>query len=341
MDDNLQEASSAPTETEVAPVESTPVVEAPIAEDAKSDTATDTSPVDEKQVAKEPTSLMEAVKAAAEKDEEAGDTTALKQKDAVSETDSASDKAPTDEAKKEEEAAKDEKVPFHKHPRWQEMIRERDSFKEEATQYRQITSYMSQNQLSTEEVAKGFEIMALMKNDPLRAREMLSQYTRALDEYAGVILPQDLSKKVEEGVIDESAAQELARTRNEALANRARYEQLAQAQQVQYQQASQQAIHGAVSGWEETIKQRDVDYAAKQNLVLDRARAYLAQGQPRTPQEAVAIVERAYADVNDTLKGFAPRRQPVRTVTSNSSTTNSQPVARTLQEAIRIAAGTN
>jgi hypothetical protein len=340
MDDKLQEASSASNETEVAPVDSAPVVEAPIAEDANTNAATDTSPVDEKQVV-EPKSLMEAVKAAADKDSKAGEPITPEQKDAVSETESKPNETPTDEVKKGEDPAKDEKVPFHKHPRWQEMIRERDSFKDEASQYRQITGYMSQNQLSNDEVAKGFEIMALMKNDPLRAREMLLQYTRALDEYAGVILPEDLSKKVDEGAIDEAAAQELARTRNEALANRARYEQLAQTQQVQHQQAAQEAIQREVFGWEETIKQRDVDYAAKQNLVLDRARTYLTQGQPRTPQEAVAIVERAYADVNETLKGFAPRRQPVRAVSSTSSTTNSQPVARTLQEAIRIAAGTN
>jgi len=341
MDDNLQEASSAPIETEVAPVESAPVAEAPIAEDANKSTATDTSPVGETQVAKEPTSLMEAVKAAAEEDKKAGETTNPTQKDIASETEAASDKAQTDEAKKEEEAAKDEKVPFHKHPRWQEMIRERDSFREEATQYRQITSYMSQNSLTTEEVAKGFEIMAAMKNNPLQAREMLSQYTKALDEFAGVVLPQDLSKKVDEGMMDEASAQELARARNIAAANAARAEQIAQSQQVQYQQMSQQAIHSAVSGWEDSIKTRDADYAAKQSLVLDRARSYLLQGQPQTPEQALAIVEKAYADVNETIRGFAPRRQPVRTATSVTSSTNSQPVARTLQEAIRIAAGTN
>ena len=337
MDDNLTEASSAPEPK----LEGTEVVSPETTEVADANTqSTPASAVDEQQGAKEPTSLLDAVKAAAEADK-AGPTPDPTQKDAVSETESKSDEAPTDEAKKDEEPAKDEKVPFHKHPRWQEMLRERDSFKEEATQYRQITGYMSQNNLSNEEVAKGFEIMALMKNDPLKAREMLTQYTRALDEFAGAVLPQDLTTKVQEGMMDEASAQELARARNIAAANAARAEQLAQAQQSQYQQMSQQAIHGAVSNWEETIKTRDVDYAAKQNLVLDRARTYLAQGQPQTPEQALAIVERAYADVNETLKGFAPRRQPVRPITSTNSSTTSQPVARSLQEAIRIAAGAN
>jgi len=339
MDDNLQDASSASLETnEVTNVDSH---DSTRVEDANTSQATDTSPVDETQVAKEPKSLLEAVKAATDRDEKAGESTDPTQKNAVSETESAETKSPTDDAKAKADEAKDEKVPFHKHPRWQEMIRERDSYKDEATQFRQITAFMSKNQLTSQEVAQGFEIMSAMKNDPLHAREMLSQYTRALDEYAGVILPQDLSKKVDEGAIDQQAAQELARTRNEALANRARYEQTVQAQQAQYQQLSQQAIHSAVTGWEDTIRNRDVDYAAKQNLVLDRARAYLLQGRPQSPQEALAIVEKAYADVNDTLKGFAPRKQPIRTATSTNSSTNSQPVARSLQEAIRIAAGAN
>jgi hypothetical protein len=338
MDDNLQDASSASLETEVTSVDSH---ESAKVEDANTSQATDTSPVDEPQVAKEPKSLLEAVKAAADRDEKAGDTTDPKQKNAVSETESEETKSPTDEAKEKTDEAKDEKIPFHKHPRWQEMIKERDSFREEATQYRQITNFMQQNQLTPEEVSNGFAIMAAMKTDPLRAREMLSQYTKSLDEYAGVILPQDLTKKVEEGAIDQQAAQELARARNEALANRARYEQAVQSQQMQVQQLSQQAIHNAVTGWEETIRNRDVDYAAKQNLVLDRARSYLQQGRPQSPQEALAIVEKAYADVNDTLKGFAPRKQPIRQATSTNSSTNSQPVPRTLQEAIRIAAGAN
>jgi hypothetical protein len=336
MDDKTAEASSASES-----LERTDVVSTPETADVSGETTSTPSPdVDESSAQKEPASLLEAVKAAAEADSKDGESPNPTQKDAVSETEPKSDEAPKDEAKKDEDPAKDEKLPFHKHPRWQEVLRERDSFKDDATQYRQITEYMGQNQLTTQEVAEGFRIMAAMKNDPLKAREMLSQYTRSLDEFAGVVLPQDLNKRVEEGVMDQQSAQELAIARNIAAQNAARAEQLAQSQQVQYQQMSHQAIHSAVSGWEDSIKTRDVDYAAKQNLVLDRARSYLLQGQPQTPEQALAIVEKAYADVNETLRGFAPRRQPVRPISSVNSSTNSQPVARSLQEAIRIAAGT-
>jgi uncharacterized protein YutE (UPF0331/DUF86 family) len=346
-DANPQEAPSTSTDavetnftasSQTDPDVSTPDTSATEAGDAKN-TAPDTSPVDEnKQVDKQPKSLMEAVKAAAQKDAEEGTSTTPTQKSTVSDPETTTDNAPTDEAKTDEEEGKDEKVPFHKHPRWQEMIRERDSFKNDATQYRQITAYMAQNSLTTEEVAKGFEIMSALRNDPLRAREMLSHYTKALDQFAGVILPDDLSQKVEEGTLDEQAAQELARTRNEAAMLQQRYAQMEQNRQFEASVASQAAIQTTVNHWEETIKTRDADYAAKQGLIMDRARSYLINGQPQTPQQALEIVERAYADVNESLKGFAPRKQPIRPVTSQNSSTNSQPVARTLQEAIRMAA---
>jgi hypothetical protein len=340
MDDNLQEASSAPTETQTPnPAENVSTPETQTAPDANHSQPTDTtSAVDETQVVEKPKSLLDAVKAASKLDEADRVSTDPEQKDAASDAESAAAKAKTDEAKAEAAKAEDENVPFHKHPRWQELLKERDSYKGDAVQFRQITGFMAQNQLSSEEVAKGFEIMSALKNDPLRARELLAPYAKALDEYVGAVLPQDLSKKVDDGIMDEASAQELARARNEAALQRARLEQTAAMQNQAYAYQSQAAIQQTVGSWEEGIKQRDADYAAKQALVLDRTRAYLASGQPQTPEQALAIVERAYSDVNETLKGFAPRRQPVRSVSSAVSSTTSQPVARTLQEAIRIAA---
>ena len=74
-----------------------------------------------------------------------------------------------------------EDVPFHKHPRFKEVIDQRNKYREGAEQYEQITGFLAQNNLSAEEAAQGFQIMALMKNDPAAALDALSPFVQQLE----------------------------------------------------------------------------------------------------------------------------------------------------------------
>lgn len=237
----------------------------------------------------------------------------------------------------------DSKLPFHNHPRWKQMLAERDSLKEDASQYQQVASFMRGNNLSAQEVAQGMQVMALIKNDPLRALEALRPTMENLRRFAGESLPEDIAKKVDDGFIDRDSAAELARQRaqSEFLTARQQQEfQAFQAAQLQHQQAaSMNAIVSAVSGWESQLKTRDADYQAKSQFIGDRIRVLLQVSQPQTPQEAVALAERAYSEVNESFKGLNPRRQPVRTMTSGNSATSATPAPKSLREAIMMAAG--
>ena len=254
------------------------------------------------------------------------------------------------EAKAEEDADPDADVPFHKHPRWQEMKAERDSFKADAETYRSMTSFMQQSNLSSEEVASGFDIMALMKSATMgnleHARQMFdwaAQVQAAYGEMLGEQLPDDLRQKVEDGLVDEDVAKELSRerakartlenlrTQEEERANQTREQEAAQARQTE--------MANAVEAWEAEIRAKDADYATKKaKLVETQTRALMQQrgAPPANVEEAVSLVKQAYAEVNEMLKPLMPKPRPMTpSPTGMSARVTTEP--KSFAEAIRSA----
>lgn len=248
-----------------------------------------------------------------------------------------SEAKPTETANPEGQAKDEAEVPFHKHPRWQAMLRERDTYKASHEQYQQIQSYMTTNELAPEEVAKGFEVMALMRRDPEKALEMLLPYMQSLELVTGRRLPDDLSQRVEDGVVDEETARETARLRIAADRARALEAHQQQAQQQQAQTQNVGAVQAAVRGVEQEFQTSDPDYARKQPFVLDRVRALILAERPQNADQAVALVRRAHAEISDQLKPMIQRR-PVQTVTSGDASTSSRPEPKSLLDVVRQAA---
>lgn len=218
--------------------------------------------------------------------------------------------------------ADDADVPFHKHPRWQEMKQERDAYRQDADQYRAITDFMQQSNLTGQEVAQGFEIMALLKSSDLnnlsKAREWFAERLTGLDEVLGNHLPEDLRSKVEDGLVDEDIAKELAKERARArnLDNlRTQDEQRSlEVRQQAEAQAHATRLASAVKQWEDGIKSKDPDYATKKAELVETQVLALIQRQgfrPTTEQEALSLVDTAYRNVNETLKALVPKPRPV------------------------------
>ena len=82
----------------------------------------------------------------------------------------------TDAPEKDAKETDDSKLSFHNHPRWQEVVGQNKSLKEQvhtlepdADQFRKINSFMEEHRLSPDEVGEGFILMAMMKNGDPRA----------------------------------------------------------------------------------------------------------------------------------------------------------------------------
>lgn len=336
MDDSNIENTSVP-ETEVANTEpqvstpAEPISSVPAEADANKNVQPSSSGAGDTDANKKPKSLLDAVKSAATKSVDAQSSNAEsngKSETLESETDP---KASLDETAKDKTKSNvTEKLPFHNHPRWKEIVSERDTLKPKAEQFEKITTFMSSNGLTTQEVAEGFQIMALMKTNPAEAHKKISEYKAKLDVYVGDKLPDSIAQKVEDGFVDAESAKELAalKAEKELYAQRQVYAQQQYAQQVQT------GMHTAVVNWEQQMKVKDPDWSTKEALITDRVRSLMTSEQPATAEQAIALVERAYSQITAQLQKISPKRtniNPVRSTTS-SATVNVTP--KSLKEAV-------
>lgn len=243
------------------------------------------------------------------------------------------------------EAKDDADVPFHKHPRWQEKLRkEREltqqvtTFKEGHERFQQIERFMETNQLAAEEVAQGFQIMALMRTDPDKALEVLQPYVRDLEIATGRQLPDDLKQRVDDGVTDEDTAREAARLRMENQRRQRDADQARQHGQNLQQQHAVQAIQSAADAVEQEIRGSDPDYARKSPFIMDRVRSLIVAERPQNPEQAAAIVRKAHTEVTEALKSVAGQRKAVTPVRSGDAVTSGRPAPKSLLDAVTAAA---
>jgi hypothetical protein len=236
-----------------------------------------------------------------------------------------------------------QELPFHKHPRWQEMVAEREALKPKAEQFEKINHFMTSNGLTPQEMAEGMYVMALMKNNPVEAYQRLNGYVQNLARFTGDVLPPELQTKVDEALIDRESAKELARLQAERdfiMGRQAQAYQRSQQEQEYIQQeetlARSQAMVNAVSQWEQVERSRDPEWSAKYEMVQDRVKALLAERPASNPSEAIEIARRALSDVNARLRPLAGRNTPLRVPTSSMSSVSASPAPRSLSDVIRL-----
>jgi hypothetical protein len=243
--------------------------------------------------------------------------------------------------------------PFHEHPRWQEMVRERNSWREQveslkpfADEYQRIQQFMQENELDANEVAEAIRTAALMKSNPAKAREALSREMEKLDSFTGHKLPPDLQADVEDGMISAEHARELARLRNQQQHTSAQFERhRQQTEQQQRQERAQNVLkeqQQAVAAWETDLKQRDPDYARIQPWVFKELRLLVAENPPTSRDQAVTMAKQAYENVRSELRKITGRREqkvPGPSSSQSSVSSGAQGKPESFMDAVMQAAG--
>ena len=330
---NVTDASSA--EGQVAsPGAADTAVAGAVSQDANQ-VAAASSPAGVEGAKSEPTSSLEAVKAAL------GVAGSEGSPDSGSKTEP---DATLDPAKVDGDAAEDDsKLPFHKHPRWQEVTKENAALKARAPEleakargFDELQGMMASARLETEEVNTGFNIMAAMKNDPAKAWELLQPYVVQLQKLVGKgDLPPDLAEEVQESRISADRAAELAEHR--AAANLAKdREAQARADETNKARASlAKASTDAVDAWEASWKTSDPDYSRKQSRVKSELRALIAErGPPASAEQAVEFATEARKTVDAWLKSILPAAKPNAVLPSGAPATDRQPEPTSMREAV-------
>lgn len=238
------------------------------------------------------------------------------------------------------------KLPFNKHPRFRELVKEKNTYKTQvaeyeadAKQYREIQGFMQANGLTAEEVAQSLEMLAKVKTgDPATAYELMQERMEALAVAAGKKLPTELEEKVEQGYIDRETAQELYQRQVDAERKAQVASTQLERQSVQDQQAQVHAMASAVAAWEQSTKATDPDFDLKAELVKDRVRAHVAQhGMPKTTDAALKMSKDAYDAVTQTLLRVRGDKTPMRTAVGGKTNGSAAPEPKSLLEVVRRA----
>jgi hypothetical protein len=224
----------------------------------------------------------------------------------------------------EEEA----KLPFHKHPRWKQLISEKNELRERATaleeparQFGLVQEFMAKNSLTSSGMADLFTVAALMQNDPAQAIPVVQNYLEQLQLITGQKLPPDLASQVDDGAITEAAAKELHMAR----LNVSRSQTAAQEAAIQAQDNARRVREtenvAAVNAWEQTAKAADPDFDRKKPFVIDAIKVRIAAEPNVTQARAVQIAREAYASVNERFKGLTPQQRPLTPTTPRGGDT--------------------
>lgn len=212
-------------------------------------------------------------------------------------------------------------------------------------QFEKLQSFMASNELDARSAATALRIAAQVQGalngrvDPATVMGELAQWTDQLRLLAGDALPADVQQRLDDGVIDEATAKEIAHYRAQQVTTTRRAELDTAALSTQAVSAHATLVRSAVQTWEQAIRARDPDYPRKAQLVEARAfqlrtQQYGAQGMPPTPEEAMALAQRAYDDVSKQMQ--PPRasvRAPLTGAASPKSTVRTPP--KTMLEAVQ------
>jgi len=241
-----------------------------------------------------------------------------------------------EKAPKEPDDADYTDVPFHKHPRFQHLLRKAKSSEQDATRYRNVETFLTNNGLGAEEAADALVVAGLLKTNPVEAWKRLKPIVQNLLVAAGELVPDDLAPRVQTGELSREAAIEVARAR--ALAESTQRQMTFSQQQAQAREAQAQAasIQNAAVTWEADRRAKDPNFDAKMKLlraeVIDLQRM---EGVPNTPEGVRAQLDRAYkAVVLPAASAAVPSPQPKRPVPAGVSP-NATPAAEDTLSVIR------
>ena len=234
----------------------------------------------------------------------------------------------------------DEKLPFHKEPRFQELIQEKNQYKEkvaalepQAKRAQVLDEYVAQYNIQPQQLQSALEYLRLLNTEPQKAYEMLKPTYERLAMLSGDKLPTDLQEQVTAGVIPVELAKELAQARS----GKEYQAWQSQTQQLTQQQRAELAIQGAIDSWATSTMQRDPDLTRgsdKYNYLDMKLKAMRLATPPRTPEEGLRLTEQAYKETNEFFNKFNAKKIVKKQIQSQQSTQNASAVVKDAKDVV-------
>jgi len=308
--------------------------------------AAESTPVasEEKAEKAEPKTLFETVKAAMDATKAAeGEAKGEAEQSPGSEGEKdgkAPDESPGTDAKKDADGKQGKGK--GRDQRIEQLLTERDSFKERATHWDQFSAWAKESGLVADELSQSLAIARMVKQSPHEALVALRDVVASLEKATGHVLPEDLADKVERGLIDEETARDLSVSRTRVALTEQQRRQEAEQRTAQADLDSRvqlaQSIGQSVTEYEKSLEQTDPDYQKIKGLVKSKVIELMHEdGVPANAQAAVAQVKKAVAEIKSQLSSVIPQRKPTRQAPEGSTHGNSGARPSTSLEAARMA----
>lgn len=233
-------------------------------------------------------------------------------------------------SKKEPDNENFSDVPFHKHPRFRDLLQQRNESVADAGRYRNVQRFLDDNGLSSEDGANALTIFAQAKVDPVGAWAAVKPWVQQLLIAAGEVVPDDLQSRVTAGELSREAAMEIGRERAKASSLESR--QKFQTAQGERKAASDlgRTLVSTAQDWETDRRAKDPNFEAKlPQLQREIAWIHQQEGKPNTSEGVKDQLKRAYKAVNESFRAAAPapaaKRPAIRPVTGGQVAQNIRP----------------
>lgn len=277
----------------------------------------------------------------------------------------ADQEAKADDAEDDADAEDQEEGPFRDHPAFKQMRSKVRSYKKEvkslkseleelrplkeettklqddATRYRNVQSFLDQNEMSGEEAAELLTIGALMKTNPVEAWKRMKPAVERVIRAAGEVIPDDLAQRVRKGEMTRDAALEVSRSRAQVTAQQTTTTFQQQRAQQTAAVAQAQALQDAAAAWEQQHSS-DPDFKAKYEDLRTELQARRGRGEvARSPQEVAQWLDEAYEKVSKRYaKPPHPSHKPEKKFVAGGRVAgNAQPQPKSLEDAINRGLG--
>ena len=230
-------------------------------------------------------------------------------------------------------------VPFHKHPRFQQVLGRMKGAEADAVRYRNVESFMEEHGLAADEAAEALMVAGLAKVNPAEAWKRMKSWVQQVLVAAGETLPEDLQKRVEAGELSNEAAQEVSRARATVQSVEARQTLEQRRTETRQETERRTAITGAAASWEQDRRAKDPNFNAKfVSLQKEVAFLQLSEGKPNNPDGVKDQLNRAYKAVNEQIRAAAPvprQRPAVTPIRSGEVAGNARPESVSTLDVIR------
>ena len=214
------------------------------------------------------------------------------------------------------------------------------SVQPELEEFRQLRGHFQEAQLAPDDINQLLYVGSELRRGNYQAfLNGVMPFVLAAQEAIGVRVASDLQTQVDQGLIDEATARDLTRTRHRAAQAEARLQETNQVMAATRQQQHTDGIRASVDVWEARVRQVDPDYPIMSDAVRRYAQGLVQErGQPRSQQEAVALVQTAYDEVKAQQARWRPPPQATRPSPSSIhvATGTAQRQPRNIDDVVRM-----